>query len=54
MARLAGLDGDSPFGRAVFPVVGRDGTRSRRDDDLVVLDDPDAVDRYFAAQGRAA
>lgn len=49
MARIATLTGDSTFSHALWPADPETGKRSRREP-VTVLDDPAAIDAYFARQ----
>lgn len=53
IVRIAGLSPESPFMHALYPVDPDTGERSRRVV-VPVIDDPDAVDAFFARQGASA
>jgi hypothetical protein len=50
IARLGSLSPESAFSHALYPVDPKTGERSRRAQ-VVVLEDPAEVDRFFARQG---
>lgn len=50
--RLSGLSGDCAWSYALWPADPETGKRSRAES-VTVLDDPDAVDAFFAREARA-
>jgi hypothetical protein len=48
---LTGLSSESNWSHALFPVDPKTGKRERRQP-VIVLDNPDAVDAFFARQAR--
>lgn len=48
--RLAGLTAESSWSYAIWPPDPQTGERTRPEQ-VQIIEDPDAVDRYFAGQG---